>query len=133
MTAAITDILSIINTQPWTAQAICPAHNPDIFHPMPTDRATERDAKRICCDCPVNTECLLHALKHDEPHGVWGGYSARERKDMLRGSKPPPTISPDCGTYAGAKRHYNHGEQTCPPCRRAAAEHSRRHSHGASA
>lgn len=111
------------NTQPWMAQAACKSRDPDLFYAHPMDHDRQREAKRVCNNCPVIAECLTQAIENDEPFGVWGGYTARERHDIRRTSRPP-TRAPQCGTYAGAKRHYNRGEQTCQHCRQAAADHS---------
>jgi WhiB family transcriptional regulator, redox-sensing transcriptional regulator len=29
-------------------------------------------------DCPVQEECLEHALQHPEQHGAWGGFTETE-------------------------------------------------------
>lgn len=42
----------------------------------------ELDAKAICAACPVRSECLEFGL--DEPTGIWGGRSARERRYIRR-------------------------------------------------
>ena len=34
--------------------------------------------------CPVRSECLWDAISRDEPHGIWGGYSHRERNAIVR-------------------------------------------------
>jgi WhiB family redox-sensing transcriptional regulator len=34
--------------------------------------------------CPVQTECLWDAISRDEPHGIWGGLSHRERNALMR-------------------------------------------------
>jgi WhiB family transcriptional regulator, redox-sensing transcriptional regulator len=39
--------------------------------------------KELCNKCPVQTECLVFALKRNEHYGVWGGLTTRERK-LLR-------------------------------------------------
>ena len=42
-------------------------------------------ARTVCAACPVRAAspvraaCLAHALAHDEPWGVWGGLTTRER------------------------------------------------------
>jgi WhiB family redox-sensing transcriptional regulator len=33
----------------------------------------------VCAGCPVRAACLTHALTHDEPWGMWGGLTTRER------------------------------------------------------
>ena len=34
--------------------------------------------------CPVRAECLWDAISRDEPHGIWGGLSHRERNAFVR-------------------------------------------------
>jgi len=111
------------NTQPWMAQAACKNHDPELFYAHPVDHDRHRQAKRICNNCPVITECLTHAIQNDEPFGIWGAHTARERHTLTHTPRPP-SPAPQCGTYAGAKRHYNRGEKPCQPCRQAAADHS---------
>lgn len=36
-------------------------------------------AKAVCAACPVRAACLAHALACDEPWGIWGGLTSRER------------------------------------------------------
>jgi WhiB family redox-sensing transcriptional regulator len=43
----------------------------------------EREAKSICGSCPVSRSCLEYALAIKEPHGIWGGLSETERKQLL--------------------------------------------------
>src|ERR671915_2083456 len=45
--------------------------NPDLwFADTPADL---EQAKQLCVDCPVRSECLAGALARQEPWGVWGG------------------------------------------------------------
>jgi WhiB family transcriptional regulator, redox-sensing transcriptional regulator len=45
--------------------------NPDLWF---ADTPGELEqAKRLCLDCPVRSECLAGALARQEPWGVWGG------------------------------------------------------------
>jgi hypothetical protein len=50
------------------------------------DSASTYAAKRLCQTCPVITECLAYALVSKEPHGVWGGMTAKERS-QFRGNR----------------------------------------------
>lgn len=113
------------NTEPWMAQATCRDRNDDTFYPHPTDIHTQREAKRICIDCPVRTQCLTHAMETDEPWGVWGGLTPRERRDIQRSGRPP-TITHQCGTENGAHQHYRRNEPPCQACREASNEARRR-------
>ena len=73
----------------WQQQAACRALDTEIFFPpvVPEHKqqreARESRAKAICATCPVQEACLDWALRTEEPHGVWGGYSESERKQLL--------------------------------------------------
>lgn len=45
----------------------------------------QRTAAEACMDCPVLRACADYADDAAEQHGVWGGYTARERT-IRRGS-----------------------------------------------
>jgi WhiB family redox-sensing transcriptional regulator len=40
-------------------------------------------AKALCKKCPVRPRCLADALARHEPAGVWGGFTAAERNELL--------------------------------------------------
>ncbi len=44
----------------------------------------ESKAKAICATCPVIDQCRSHALSAQEPFGVWGGLSERERFEIIK-------------------------------------------------
>ena len=44
--------------------------------------AAYEKAKRVCQDCPIRIQCLEYALSEPEVHGVWGGYTERERHHL---------------------------------------------------
>lgn len=64
----------------WTDEALCAQTAPDIFFPESGDRPTA--ARQICSVCPVRVECLGYALENGIGHGVWGGFSPRQRAGM---------------------------------------------------
>lgn len=66
----------------WRAQALCAQTDPDLFYPETGQ--TSRTARTVCGPCPVIAECRAYALARPEPHGVWGGLSARERTLLRR-------------------------------------------------
>ena len=84
---------------PWWSHARCKGAAPqsqdeeDIFYP-PRDKEQYKriaaKAKEYCFGenkknpCPVRKECLWDAVQRDEPHGIWGGLSHRERNALIR-------------------------------------------------
>jgi WhiB family redox-sensing transcriptional regulator len=113
--------IDIGGDQSWVSKGSCYRHStPDLWFPLPDDKATERRAKQVCIECPVATECLEWALRNKEL-GIWGGRSESERR---RGITQPPEPQPPrqlqpCGTVAAYRRHIAHGERPCTPCRAA--------------
>ncbi len=47
-----------------------------------TGRA-QREVTRICRGCAIRLPCLREALRNQEEHGVWGGMTARQRRQLL--------------------------------------------------
>lgn len=66
--------------EPWTRHRACTADQLPLFFPEFGEQHLIREAKRICADCPVRTECLDFAYRMEEPFGVYGGMSANERR-----------------------------------------------------
>ena len=62
----------------WQEQALCAQTDPEAF--FPEKRGSTREAKRVCQNCEVRSECLDYALANDERFGIWGGMSERERR-----------------------------------------------------
>lgn len=77
----------------WQQAGLCRAEDSGVFFPpaqfehKPEREDREAKAKSICGRCPVRGECLDWALATREPHGVWGGYSESERKQILLGKR----------------------------------------------
>lgn len=70
------------NPLAWQADSLCTQTDPEAF--FPEKGGSTRDAKRICAECTVKTECLEYALVNDERFGIWGGLSERERRKYRR-------------------------------------------------
>ena len=66
----------------WMARGLCTSIPPAMF--FPSDGAGVEVARKICATCPVQQECLEHALVNRIDHGVWGGCSERERRRILK-------------------------------------------------
>ncbi|MCG7592441.1 WhiB family transcriptional regulator [Mycobacterium sp. PSTR-4-N] len=84
-------------------------------------------AKRICGTCPVQQQCLDHALLHNEKFGIWGGTSPKERRRMQLGQTAPPAeYNP--ADYTRADGHGFRGYKrgcTCQVCRTGYARYQR--------
>jgi WhiB family redox-sensing transcriptional regulator len=72
----------------WREQANCKKLGPSIFFSENEDGALSRkndaNAKRVCGDCAVKTNCLSYALNEQISFGIWGGFTARERSSIIR-------------------------------------------------
>ena len=66
----------------WVGKAACRGLDPAIFYPQTDEEADA--AKAVCAVCPVNEDCLEHAILHREKNGVWGGATERERLRIIR-------------------------------------------------
>lgn len=67
--------------------AACRGSNPEVFYPPTGPGEPPPDysqAQAICDACPVEAQCLDHALTWPEKHGYWGGMSERARRLYLR-------------------------------------------------
>ena len=79
----------------WRYEARCRGKDETtlIFYP-PRDKDQYKvlatQAKSFCFGetgknpCPVRGECLWDAVSREEPHGIWGGLSHRERNALIR-------------------------------------------------
>lgn len=47
-------------------------------------------AREVCGDCPVRWPCLDWALQQGEQYGLWGGYSAKDRRLLQQGKLSDP-------------------------------------------
>ena len=70
-------------------KALCRAADPTIFFHPDGERGAARkrrqeQAKRVCSECPVATQCREHALAFQEAFGTWGGLSEDDRSALLQ-------------------------------------------------
>lgn len=90
---ATTQQISVNRTGPlgdtiWSLAACRGPHQEIFFPPTVTEtrrakRRREARAKEICHTCAIEDTCLGIALKRKEQHGIWGGYTAKERRVVL--------------------------------------------------
>lgn len=69
-------------SESWELRANCLGVDPDLF--FPERGQSTKEAKRVCANCEVQTECLDAALINVEKIGIWGGKSEKERRKMRR-------------------------------------------------
>ena len=71
----------------WRQEAACLTRDPEMFFPTGSSGAAVRQinrAKIVCSTCPVSAQCLRWAVEAGVDHGVWGGLSEVERKNLKR-------------------------------------------------
>lgn len=61
----------------WRDQSACLGSDISFF-----DGHRTAKAKAVCAKCPVIKECLEFAITTGQDHGVWGGLTEAERKDI---------------------------------------------------
>jgi WhiB family redox-sensing transcriptional regulator len=74
-------------TWDWQKAASCRDEDPMLFYQPDGESKSEttlreRRAKWVCHTCAVVVACRSHALRAREAHGVWGGLTAKERRDL---------------------------------------------------
>ncbi len=75
----------------WMAEGNCAHRDPSTF--FPSDGVGVDSAKKVCTDCPVQSQCLEYALTNRIDHGVWGGTSERQRRRILKARAKEKTVS----------------------------------------
>ena len=68
----------------WQSDGLCAQTDPDVFYPEHGDKHAAQVAKRVCAECPVIKKCLTSALRWNEPYGIWGGMSPKERQELRK-------------------------------------------------
>jgi WhiB family transcriptional regulator, redox-sensing transcriptional regulator len=71
-------------SQGWRQLGSCVGLDPELWYPIGSGGGT---AVKICMQCSVRLDCLGWALAHNEPDGIWGGVSARERERLRSGKR----------------------------------------------
>ena len=71
----------------WRDHALCRDTDPELFFPVGTTGValTQIDqARQVCGECGVRSECLDFALETNQDSGIWGGLSEEERRVIRR-------------------------------------------------
>lgn len=80
----------------WLSKAPCKA-DPDAMFPG-SNTVDIENAKSFCYRCSAVDKCLQWALDTGEEHGVWGGLSEAERRQLRRRAVRPISIDEYAGT-----------------------------------
>lgn len=75
----------LIDSYDWQLRGACRGADSAVFflpdgERGPSKRRRERQAKAFCNGCAVLEQCREFALSSQEPYGVWGGLTPRERE-----------------------------------------------------
>jgi len=68
--------------QPWRDRANCRGTATGTFFPDKSHREVAIAARQVCRGCEVRLDCLAYAIVHDEPFGIWGGLSIKQRRTV---------------------------------------------------
>lgn len=76
----------------WVPQGLClRVGQPEDWFPKAGVVAQDNDARQVCLQCPVRTECLTFALEIESNQpvggrsGIYGGLTAAERAQITGG------------------------------------------------
>lgn len=78
-----------VNRPDWFDDAACRGMDIKLFFPERHQPLAIKEARAVCAECPVQTECQEYSLDLHEQYeifGVWGGWTHRERVSKLRGN-----------------------------------------------
>lgn len=68
----------------WREGAACFDHPEVDFFAAPDSSVELTRAKALCAGCSVREQCLVFAIETNQPDGVWGGLTAKERMRVRR-------------------------------------------------
>lgn len=81
--AALLDLIDGVTVYPgWETRGRCVGMPTGWFYPNRGESLDE--IRQVCQSCPVQAECLTTALTRPDRHGMWGGASERQRRDLRR-------------------------------------------------
>ena len=72
-------------------KALCKGIDPSFFFPTGIPgrygknvETMEAENKKACNPCPMKEDCLEYALNTRQDHGIWGGTTPEERRQILK-------------------------------------------------
>jgi WhiB family redox-sensing transcriptional regulator len=74
------------NDEHWYKYGACRGLDVNLFFPeIGVSRIQMTNVKAVCARCVVASSCLDYAVSQsDDPEGIWGGTSPRERRELRR-------------------------------------------------
>jgi WhiB family transcriptional regulator, redox-sensing transcriptional regulator len=78
-------VATLLDSAPAVGCGLPCRRDPDLWFAESPGQLEE--AKTLCADCPIKTECLAGALSRGEPWGVWGGEIV-ERGAVIARKRP---------------------------------------------
>jgi WhiB family redox-sensing transcriptional regulator len=76
------DTTTSTDDRQWRDQAICAQTDAAIF--FPEAGQYPHAARKVCTVCPVREVCLADAIANRDDHGVRGGLTPNERRQLTR-------------------------------------------------
>jgi WhiB family redox-sensing transcriptional regulator len=67
----------------WRDDAACLGEDIHLFFPE-RSQVQANQAKAICANCQVRSDCLDEAIHNGERFGIWGGLDQEERRREAR-------------------------------------------------
>lgn len=75
----------LFTAEHWRDAAACRDLDSDLFFPVSDEAAQQvEEAKAVCVGCQVREDCLAYALATGQWAGIWGGYTAEERRRLRK-------------------------------------------------
>lgn len=66
----------------WQLEAACRPEDTDLFFSSSTKKIAQAIA--ICNTCSVRSDCLTYAVDFGVEHGIFGGLTPEQRKELVR-------------------------------------------------
>jgi len=72
----------------WQQQGLCREVTSDIFFYEEQKRGEDKrtrisQARAVCSICPVKQKCLDFSIRTNQSHGMWGGLTQEERRELI--------------------------------------------------
>lgn len=84
VTASPAGLFRIPGPPAWTESANCASTDPAIFYAAEDGKTGGGfgDARKVCANCSVISDCLEWAIEVGDRYGVLGGLSSRQRSKL---------------------------------------------------